>query len=378
MPETKYTIRRYQEGDEGQIIELLEIVFGRFPKIRLRCSKRAHWKWKFKDLPPGLNPTLVAVDMKGKIIGVSHGLIKWTKIGDRVILARKGAEVAVHPDYRRMGIYSKLVMERERVSKEMGAVISYSLISNPIIVRYKRDEEGEGYEPEFPHPLKQLVRIKDIKKFIEYQDRYGVIPNGKMITSIGIRLLKAVNRIKRVFSRNERRLSGYTLKRVSRFDDRVEVLWDKVKNEYDFIVVKSKEYLNWRYCDHRGGDYQVWVAENDEGILGYLVVRINKMDQVHPVGYIMEVLAPKDREEVISSLLIQAEIYFTQEKVNAIYFTVVSGHPYEGVIKKHGFIDSMRSPHLFYRPYKKFAGLERFERATPDRLHHQFGEYDSL
>jgi predicted N-acetyltransferase YhbS len=378
MPETKYTIRLYQDGDESQIIKILENVFGRFPKIKLRCSKKDHWTWKFKDTPSGLNPTLVAINEEGKIIGVSHGLIKWTKIGYQEVLARKGAEVAVHPDYRRMGIYTKLVTERERVSKEMGAMMSYSLISNPIIIRYKRDKNGEKYEPEFPQPLKQLVKIKDVRKFIEYQDRHGEIPKAKMITSIGIRILKAVNRVNRAFSGNKRSFSGYTLKKISRFDDRVEVLWDKVKDEYDFIVVKSKEYLNWRYCDPRGGDYHIWVAEDDEGILGYLVLRINKMHLDHPVGYIMEVLAHKEREEVINSLLIQADIYFSQEKVNAIYFTLVSGHPYEKIMNIHGFIDSMRSPHLFYRPYKKFAGLEIFKIASPDRLHHQFGEYDSL
>ena len=49
MSETKYTIRQHQDGDEAQIIELLEIVFDRFPKIKMRCSKKGHWAWKFKD-----------------------------------------------------------------------------------------------------------------------------------------------------------------------------------------------------------------------------------------------------------------------------------------------------------------------------------------
>ncbi len=66
MSETKYTIRQYQDGDEAQIIELLEIVFDRFPKIKMRCSKKDHWAWKSKDAPSGLNPTLVAVNEERK------------------------------------------------------------------------------------------------------------------------------------------------------------------------------------------------------------------------------------------------------------------------------------------------------------------------
>ena len=378
MPGTDYTIRQYLEGDEDQIIELLELVFGEFPKMRLNCSKKEHWKWKFKDMPPGLNPTLVVLTDEGRIIGASHGQIKWTKIGSSVLLARKGAEVAVHPDYRRMGIYGRLVTKREKVSMGMGAVLSYSLISNPVIVRYKRDKKSDRYEPEFPQPLKQLMKVKDVHKFLDYQERRGEIPKGRLITSTGIKLLKAASSLRRASGSKIKPRSDYELREISAFDDRIEGLWEEVKNEYDFIVVKSKEYLNWRYCDPRGGAYRVLLAQEGDSILGFLALRVNEKDPDHPVGYIMEVLAPRERDDVADSLLCWADEQFAEENVNAVYFTVVSGHPYERLIKSHGYIDSRRSPQLFYRPYKRFKGLEGFEKAAPVRLHHQFGEYDSI
>lgn len=373
-----YTIRPYREGDEDQIVDLLQLVFGEFPKFRINCSKRDHWKWKFKDIPTGLNPTLVAINPNGKIIGVSHSLIKWTKIGDQEVLARKGAEAAVHPDYRQMGIYSSLVKERRKKNRELGVVLSYGLISNPVLIDLKKRQTGEMREPEFPQPLRQLVRIKNIPRFLDHHKEGDGEFLYRVISYTGIRLLKAINKIQRLLNPGEKPTPVCTLRKIKRFDERLDKFWNDLKDEYDFIVVKSEEYLNWRYCDLRGGEYQIWTAEKEEKVVGYMVLRIDDRELDHLVGYIMEVLAPREHGDIVDYFIGQANKYFDREEVNAAYFTVVSGHPYENIIKKHGYVDSRRSPHVFYFPYKQFDSLEKFEIAPSRRLHHQFGEYDSI
>jgi hypothetical protein len=171
---------------------------------------------------------------------------------------------------------------------------------------------------------------------------------------------------------------NFSIKKVSSFDDRIDVFWEEVKGSYDFIVEKSREYLNWRYCDIRGGDYKVYLAEELSSILGYIVLRINKIDPLHQVGYIMEVLALRDREDVAMELFGKAMKYFQSNNVNAVYFSVISGHPYERIARKHGFLDSRRKPHLAYRDYNKLEEINVFQEASPDRLHYQFGEFDSI
>jgi hypothetical protein len=373
-----FNLRAYEEGDEKQILPLLDLVFGEWPKFDLECTVKEHWSWKLIDTPTKLNPIVVAELEDGKIVGVTHGIIKRTKIGEEIVLIRKGTEVAVHPQYRRMGVYKGLVDYREKISTELGAVMSYSLTGNSIVINYKKDGDEEGREPEFPQPIKQLVRINDLNKFIKHLRRRREIPWGRsLLIKLGYSILNLSNKFKQIFINEKTKNQNFTIKKIPSFDDSILQFWNEVKNDYDFIVEKSREYLNWRYCDPRGGNYDVWGAQENSHILGYIVLRVNRMDPYHPVGYIMEVLAFKEREDVVSALVKHADKFF-EGRVNAIYFTIVAGHPYEDILKKYSFIDSRRSLHLFYRVYKNFHGLERFEKISPGRLHYQFEEFDSV
>ena len=38
-----------------------------------------------------------------------------------------------------------------------------------------------------------------------------------------------------------------------RFDDRFEDIWTKISKDYDYILLRDKNFLQWRYGDQRGG-----------------------------------------------------------------------------------------------------------------------------
>ena len=57
-----YSIRDYEPGDEGRIVELLELVFGVWPRFDLKCSPLEHWRWKYVDNPMGSMIVPIAVD----------------------------------------------------------------------------------------------------------------------------------------------------------------------------------------------------------------------------------------------------------------------------------------------------------------------------
>ncbi|MCX6654293.1 MAG: GNAT family N-acetyltransferase, partial [Candidatus Bathyarchaeota archaeon] len=102
-------IRLYQTGDEDKIVQLLQEVFKSWPKIDIECTPFDHWKWKFIDNPANTDviPHAVA-EYKGKIIGVMHGMLFYAKVGDNPYLSHKGVDVAVDPDFRGMGLFTKM------------------------------------------------------------------------------------------------------------------------------------------------------------------------------------------------------------------------------------------------------------------------------
>jgi hypothetical protein len=378
MSDRGYYSRPYKKGDEEEIILLLDLVFDNWPRFDLQCSKKEHWIWKMVDTPTKIHPVVVAETDEGKIIGVSQGIIKKTKIGDEVVLVRKGAELAVQPEYRRIGVSNSIAEIRTRMTKEMEAALSYNLTASQILISRNKRRSIERRSPEFPQPITQLVKIKDVDKFLHYLGKKKHFDFRHSLTKYGIIFLKTINNMGQLFSSRVRPKSDFTLNEIIIFHNGINQFWHEIKDDYDFIVEKSMSYLNWRYCDIRGGSYSVWVAEDNGHILGYMVLKINRIDPEHPIGYIIEILALRDREDVVHALVNQAEKYFDEHMVNSIYFTIILDHPYERIMKSHGFIDSRRRPYLYYRIYREIDGIDKFVNGTPDRIHYQFGEFDSI
>ena len=67
------------------------------------------------------------------------------------------------------------------------------------------------------------------------------------------------------------------IKKISAFDERIDEFWKIVNDNHDFILERGREYLNWRYCDFRAGEFIVEQAEEDGKILGYIVYNINRI-----------------------------------------------------------------------------------------------------
>jgi hypothetical protein len=215
--------------------------------------------------------------------------------------------------------------------------------------------------------------------FLDYLKNRGKITEREaFLVRAGYPLLITFNIISNLTNPKDKPVKDLIVKEISRFDHRVNRLWEEVKDGYDWITEKSEEYLNWRYCDSRGGNHKTWIAEDGEKLLGYVIIKVNKIDQNHPIGYIMEVLTPKESVDVLSALIGKAEEYLRDQGVDAIYYTTITGHLYEKVMKRHGFLDSRRKPQLFYSVYRNSSDIQKFVEAIPERINYQFGEFDSI
>jgi hypothetical protein len=140
-------------------------------------------------------------------------------------------------------------------------------------------------------------------------------------------------------------VDGLTITRVSSFDDRIDDFWRRVSKDYDIIVVRSKEYLNWKYVEvpllteFSNTNFVIYVAEKEGQICGYVILQCKKQrDSLF--GCIYDLIAPLGQEEVISCLISKAIEYFKGEKVNLILCGMIANKTYNTIIKKSGFIPS--------------------------------------
>ena len=98
-----YSYRRFSEKDDASVEELLKITFPSFKEENL-------WYWKYK-LNPCFDASLVVVAEKNnEIIGINYWLMRDIKLlADLQIRAALGADVAVHPEHRGLGVATELM-----------------------------------------------------------------------------------------------------------------------------------------------------------------------------------------------------------------------------------------------------------------------------
>jgi hypothetical protein len=177
------------------------------------------------------------------------------------------------------------------------------------------------------------------------------------------------------FSSHENYYEDIKISEITSFDHRINEFWDKVKEEYDFIFEKSQSYLNWRYCDPRGGKYFVRIVEKDETIVGYIVYSA-RLKKEYPFGYIIELLTLSGYDYVKDILLKEALSYFAENNVNFIQTIMVSGHSNEKIFNKYLFL---KGAPLFLTYSNEYTDekLMNWSPMVPERIHFCYGDYDT-
>lgn len=363
----KYAVRPYRPGDEEEIVQLLKHVFNGWPQFDLKCTPLEHWRWKYQENP--FNEHFTAIATTGdKIIGTDHSLPTNIKIGEKMFFCTYAADMVVHPDFRRMEVSKKETELSTKMKKRRGVKFSYFVTGNPIFIKsFSRDYNL------FPHAISTLVKINDVDLHFQmiHIDRAWLMKTGFHIS-------KTLNKLGNLINRSEFECDALQFSDVTFFDDRIEEFWQKVSENHHFIIERSRDHLNWRYCDHRSGGFLIKQAEDDGRILGYIVLRINRYKKNYPAGYIVDLLTLPERLDVADALVGNAVEYFNDEEVNAVVTMVVRNHPYTKIFSRHGFLNSRVNLPLFYASYweeDKIAGLED---ASASKIHFSLGDIDVL
>jgi len=112
-------VKKYVQGDEAKIVELLNLCFGEWGNLE-------KWRYRYPQYPTFTNEDVVTAECGGKIVG--HGGIHVrdliVKNGCKVLAALLG-DIAVHPDFRRKGIWTKLLEVRLESAKSRGVSLAF-------------------------------------------------------------------------------------------------------------------------------------------------------------------------------------------------------------------------------------------------------------
>lgn len=100
-------IRDYRADDHDQVLELLRLCFGQWPRALPTADQAGFFAWKHSASPFGRSRMLVAAD-GGRVVGF-WALMTWRlAAGEATFLTTRSGDLAVHPDYRRLKLSMRM------------------------------------------------------------------------------------------------------------------------------------------------------------------------------------------------------------------------------------------------------------------------------
>lgn len=358
-----YLIRNYQEGDDQKVVDLLDHVFNGWPDKNLPCSNVDHWRWKYLDAP--IKKRLMGiVDSNSRVVGTNLGFYLNVKVDDEIKLCAQETDGSLHEDFRGKGIYYELANFKDKLLEDNGACFSYWVTTNPDLI--KRVETLDNREL-FPKKIVELVKIKDINLHLQMTGS-----EDEWLKKLGFIAMNAYSSLQ--VYKSTKYDKKYMVSEIDHFSTDILVFWEKIEKHFKFIVEKSASYLNWRYCDPRGGKYVIQKATLNNSIIGFVVLRINSYRK-YKTGYIVELLIDPEHYDAAYSLLESAIDYFEKNDVNVIRTWVIEKHPLRSFIEKFGFINSRSPPPtIILKPVFPDGNYDIFKKASDHEIHFCIGD----
>ena len=324
--ERRWSTRTYRDGDEEGIFELWKAVYPEHSYDQQQWMR--WWRWMYKANPSGMGVICLA-EHDGKIVGQTGEIPMMMKIGSESVLVGLGIDAMTHPEYRRKGILIELVKARRAESEKRGIRATYSF---PNRLSYAAMmTRGLTFD---------IATMQKVVRPLNWRNTMRTRTNNRLLLTVG---RVAGGLLGTVFFRAGKVpvLEGLTVARVSFFDERVNGLWRRISDQYQVMVLRSQEYLNWRYVAAPDRDYLIYVAERSGAVVGYLVLSRKQVDQAK-MGIIVDVFA--ESEKVTRCLISEAVERCRQEKVDLLYSARIAGTSLARAYRRNGFL-----PVLFAR-----------------------------
>ncbi len=308
-----WKLRKYRDGDEQAIVELLNFAFGKWHSLR-------YWKWKYRENPAG-SPIIWLAEHDSKIIG-HYGIIPIKmKVGNMYVTGSFACNGATHPEYQGRGVFSSIVNRCYFDAAENGIPLTYGFAMIHLGPTYKR-YEWRGH-------ISFLVRVM---KVLNWEPLLGRHLHNKFLIRAGSCVMERVRR-----SRFED--GNLEIERVDLFDERIDRLWERVSKDFKIIVVRDQTYLNWRYVDQPENEYIILTAVKNGEILGYCVLSEEQHGNLR-YGFIVDVLGFQNHYSAIDCLIQRALEHFKERDVDIVSCIMSEKHPYKAIFKRSGFVTS--------------------------------------
>jgi hypothetical protein len=362
-----YNVRLNKPDEDVNILNLLDVAFKGWPHFDLQCPPIDHWRWKHIDNPFGESKVILA-ENSGEFVGCIHLNLNKLKVGSNVYLCTQGVDGAVLAAHREFGVFTKMRSISETVYPKGMIGLHYNVSSNPYVAKTFQKVDPQRY----PIPLSLMIKIENLASYTTKMKT-----SDKLLVASGYQGAKVLHTLANPMKSYGRKSSkGLTIVEVDRFSGEMEEFWAEIKDGYHLIQSLENDYLNWRFCDPRGGAYQIREAVEGGAVVGFTVLRVSQYGVNPQSGYVVALYALPQRLDVAKALLDNALEYFHEREVNTVRYLINKGHPYEGMFKDNGFV--VTPGEVLFTTAARDIGSDytEFMNVAPEKILFQYGSSD--
>jgi hypothetical protein len=237
----------------------------------------------------------------------------------------------------------------------------------------------------FPNPFSYPIHIEKLDWFyianmqlmlkpLNWKDTIVLMAKNKCLGTI-LSPLAALLCNKAFLKRNKTNATeGLTINKVASFDRRFDMLWARVANQFQIMVERKSDYLNWRYGVPEM-NYSIFIAEKHSEIWGYLVSKHVAVGGIK-VSIVFDMVAQS--EDVLNCLITKAINYCQQSGVALIQYQLIANKVYQRLLKRNGFIalPFLKGSHFCAR--SSSTDISKQFLANPDNWFVQIGDSDLI
>lgn len=318
-----WTIRRYNPGDESQIIQLFQEVFG---KPMGKTENIKHWKWEYKNNPNDRLEIILAVD-ENKIVGHYAVIPVRMKIGNKEYTTSLSLDTMTRRNYRGQGLFPTLATELYNNIGKNGIPITYGF-PNAFSIR--------GF-------IKKLdwFEISDLPIYIRPMNFALLFKQFLKTKFLSIIIGTLINFFFNLFLNKKKPPNNIKIERIMKFNKDFDDLWDVNKNMITVGVIRDSRYLNWRYFQKPEDEYVVFTIKNYKKLKGYIILKIEEKFNLK-IGLIMDILTDPSCEAYHEYLINHALFFFKKKKVGIISIIMFPQWRFYKSLKRNLFMKMLK------------------------------------
>jgi len=315
-----FSIEECRPEDREQVRALYAACYGRDSD---KFPSPAEWDWRYQNSI--YKSTIWLAKWGNQVVAQRPTVIKTVKIGQEYLPAAHFMDVMTHPDFRRRGLFTRLVQWATAAVADEGAAICYTFPNENSFPGYiaKTDWIHVGSLSLFVKPVKAepLLRERIKNRFLRDMLASCLQP--------GLALSRRRGNIPKELAVRVRQFSS--------FDERFDAFWEQVSGDYEIILKRDSRHLNWRYAQRPSVQYTIYAAEEGEKVVGFIVARTRHMFGMN-LGMIVELLTLHRDQEVAQVLVAQAVQHLVRAGADAIGCVMFDHQPYCQALRREGFI----------------------------------------